>query len=145
MADASIIDIGGTQWNVKDKQARNDIEAIKQSMTVETMPNIEITLNNGYTATEKHIRNVQKYGKLCMGLLFIDNLSGENIGTNEVARFGKINISLNESVYSMGIEYISSMPVRVSINKTGNLALQESKGVTNENNRLRFPIIWIEA
>lgn len=145
MADASIIDIGGTQWNVKDKQARNDIEAIKQLMTPEVMPNIEITLNNGYSATEKYIKNIQKYGKLCMGLLFIDNLSGENIGTNEVAQFGKINISLNEGVYSMGIEYFSSMPVRASIGKTGNLAFQESKGITSGDNRLRIPIIWIEA
>ena len=28
MADASIIDIGGTQWNIKDKQARNRIEEV---------------------------------------------------------------------------------------------------------------------
>lgn len=144
MADASIIDIGGTQWNVKDKQARNDIEAIKQLMTVEELPIIEITLNNGYSATEKYISHVQKYGKLCMGLIFIDNLSGENIGTNEVANFGKVNISLAVGTYAMGIEYFSSMPIRSSIGKTGNLALQESKGVTNGNNRLRIPIIWIE-
>ena len=145
MADASIIDIGGTQWNVKDTQARNDIETIKQLMTPEVMPNIEITLNNGYSATEKYITYIQKYGKLCMGLLFIDNLSGENIGTNEVAAFGKVNMSLNEGVYSIGIEYFSSMTVRSSISKTGNLALQESKGVTNGDNRFRIPIIWIEA
>ena len=29
MADASIIDIGGTQWNVKDKEARNNIANLK--------------------------------------------------------------------------------------------------------------------
>ena len=145
MADASIIDIGGTQWNVKDKQARNDIEAIKQSMTVGTMPNIEITLNNGYSATEKYITQIQKYGKLCMGLLFIDNLSGEHIGTNDVANFGKANMSLNAGVHSIGIEYFSSMPVRASIGETGNLALLESKGITDGDNRLRIPIIWIEA
>lgn len=144
MADASIIDIGGTQWNVKDNQARNDIETIKQLMTPKVMPDIEITLNNGYSATEKYIKHIQKYGKLYMGLLFIDDLSGENIGTNEVANFGKANISLNAGVYSMGIEYFSSMPVRSSITKTGVLAFQESKGITNGNNRLRIPIIWIE-
>ena len=143
MADASIIDIGGTQWNIKDKQARNDIEAIKQSMTVESIPKIEITLNNGYSAIIKEISNVQRYGKLYMGLMFIDDLSGENIGTNDVASFGKANISLNAGVYSMGIEYFSSMPIRASIDRNGNLALQESKGVTNGDNRLRIPIIWI--
>lgn len=29
MADASIIDIGGVQWNVKDKEARNEIANLK--------------------------------------------------------------------------------------------------------------------
>lgn len=144
MADASIIDIGGIQWNVKDSQARNDIEAIKQSMTVEEMPKIEITLNNGYSAPVKEIRNIQRYGKLYMGLVFIDNLSGANIGTTDVADFGTVNISLKTTTYAMGIEYLSSMPVRFSIGRTGTLAFQESKGVTNGNNRLRIPVIWIE-
>ena len=144
MADASIIDIGGTQWNIKDKEARNDIAAIKQLMTMELLPNIEITLNDGYSATTKEIRSVQRYGKLYMGLMFIDNLSGANIGTNDVARFGKANISLVTNTYAMGIEYLSSKPVRSSISKIGALALQESQGVTNGDNRLRFPIIWIE-
>lgn len=144
MADASIIDIGGTQWNVKDKQARNDIETIKQLMTPEEMPKIEITLINGYSATEKEIRNVQKYGKLYMGLLFIDNLSGANIGTNDIASFGKANISLITGTYAVGIDYLSSKPIRSSITKTGVLAMQESAGVTDGNNRLRIPIIWIE-
>ena len=48
MADVSIIDIGGTQWSVKDKQARTDIEAIKQLFTTETIPNIDLTLSDGY-------------------------------------------------------------------------------------------------
>lgn len=144
MANASIIDIGGTQWSVKDKQARNDIEAIKQLMTPKVMPKIEITLDNGYSATVKEIRHVQKYGKLYMGLLFIDNLSGEKIGTNDELYFGTANIKLIEITYAVGIEYISSMPVRSSIHKNGAIALQESAGITNGNNRLRIPIIWIE-
>ena len=144
MADASIIDIGGTQWNVKDKQARNDIEVLKQLMTVEELPKIEITLNDGYSAVANEIRNVQRYGKLYMGLLFIDNLSGVNVGTNEIAKFGKANISLVMGTYAMGIEYFSSKPVRSSITKTGVLALQESAGVIDGDNRLRIPVIWIE-
>lgn len=144
MADASIIDIGGTQWNVKDREARNNIEAIKQLMTPEEMPKIEITLNDGYTATIKELRNVQRYGKLYMGLLFIDNLSGQNIGTNEMAEFGKVNINLKVATYAVGIEYFSSMPVRSSITRAGVLALQESKGITDGDNRLRIPVIWIE-
>ena len=44
----------------------------------------------------------------------------------------------------MGIEYLSSNPVRIYIGKNGDLTLQESAGVTDGNNRLRIPVIWIE-
>ena len=145
MEVVDILDIDGNQWEIRDAKARNDIETIKQSMTVEKMQNIKITLNNGYSADTADIRNVQKYGKLYMGLFFIDNLSGKNIGTNEIANFGKANISLNIGVYAVGIEYFSSKPVRSSITRTGVLALQESAGITNGNNRIRIPITWIEA
>lgn len=144
MEVVNTLDIDGTQWNIQDSEARNDIATIKQSMTVETMPKIEITLNNGYTAAIKEISSVQRYGKLYMGLIFIDDLSGENVGTNDVATFGKVNISLNIGVFAIGLEYFSSSPVRVFLGKNGDLSLQESAGVTSGNNRLRIPVIWIE-
>lgn len=145
MADASIIDIGGTQWNVKDTQARNDIEAIKQLFTTETIQRIDLTLNNGYSAVTPEIRQIQKYGKLYMGLLFVDNLSGYNIGTNDIANFAKANISLLQTTFAIGIDYSTSKPVRASISKTGIISLQESTGVIDGDNRIRVPIIWIEA
>ena len=143
MADASIIDIGGVQWDVKDKQARNDIETIKQLFTVESLPGIDITLNNGYSASISQIWDIQKYGKLYMGLISINDLRGNNIGTNETAIFGKINISMKSNVYAMGIDFSTSVPIRISLNKNGQLSVLESVGVRNGNNRLRIPIIWI--
>lgn len=144
MADASEIDIGGVRWNVKDKDARNKIATIEDFLTPKEIPNIEITLNNGYSATEQRIEYVQKYGKLYMGLLYINNLSGKNIGTTEIANFGKANISLNKGVFAVGIEYSSSLIVRAAIGKTGIISLQESKGITPGKNYLRIPITWIE-
>lgn len=145
MADASIIDIGGVQWNIKDKQARNDIETIKQLLTVEILPKIDLTLNDGYSAITPEIRQIQKYGKLYMGLLFIDNLSGQNIGTNEIVNISQINISLKQTTYAVGIDYLSSKPIRASISRTGIISFQETAGITDGDNRLRVPITWIEA
>lgn len=145
MADASIIDIGGTQWNVKDREARNDIATIKQLITPEVLPNIEITLNSGYNGYRSSIINIQKYGKLYMGLIFINDLAGEKIGTNDEVDFAIANISLNNRVDAIGIEFFSSKPVRVSIHKNGAIHMQESAGVTSGNNSLRIPITWIEA
>lgn len=45
MADVSIIDIGGVQWNVKDKDARNDITKLKEKTSA----------NFDYTLDEKEI------------------------------------------------------------------------------------------
>ena len=145
MADASIIDIGGTQWNVKDKQARNDIETINQLLTVESLQSITITINNGYSASVAAIWDVQKYGKLYMGLIVIDNLNGNNIGTNNTALFGKINVNMKTNAHAMGIEFLTSTLVRISIDKTGQLSMMESLGAKNGNNRFRIPITWIES
>lgn len=145
MEIVNTLDIDGSQWELQDVEARNKIATIEDVLTPKEMPNIGITLNDGYSATEKDIRSVQRYGKLYIGLLYIDNLSGKNIGTNETVNFGKVNISTNTNVYTVGIEYLSSSPVRAAISKTGFLSLQESAGVTSGNNHLRIPITWIEA
>ena len=139
------LDIDGFQWEMQDVVARNDIAAIKQLMTAKVMPNIQITLNNGYQANDSYIFYVQKYGKLYMGLIFINDLSGNHIGTNSEAFFGKVNISLNTRVDAVGIEYLSSKPIRASIDENGNIHMQESAGVTNGQNCIRIPITWIEA
>ena len=145
MEVADILDIDGNQWEIQDAKARNDIAAIKQLFTVEKVQDINLTLNTGYSAREANIRDIQKYGKLYMGLLYIDNLAGQGIGTTITAYISKINISLKQSVYAIGIEYLSSKPVRVSITSEGIIGIAESPGVTNGSNCLRVPITWIEA
>lgn len=145
MEVVNTLDIDGSQWEIQDVEARNKITTIEDFLTTKVMPNITITLNNGYSASKKEISYVQKYGKIYIGLLFIDNLAGKDIGTNNVAYFGKVNISLNKSVFAVGIDYLSSFPVRVSITENGTLSFMESKGVTSGNNHLRIPITWIEA
>ena len=42
MADASIIDIGGTQWNIKDKEARNNIIKLEEKTTIKITNKIKI-------------------------------------------------------------------------------------------------------
>ena len=145
MEVANILDIDGSQWEIQDVEARNDIAAIKQLFTVEKVQDINLTLNAGYSALESNIRDIQKYGKLYMGLLYIDNLAGQGIGTTITTNISKINISLKQNVYAIGIEYLSSKPVRVAIGSNGVISISESPGVTNGNNCFRVPITWIEA
>lgn len=145
MEIANILDIDGTQWEIQDAEARNKITVIEDFLTAKEMPDISITLNNGYSVSTKSINYVQKYGKLYTGLLFIDDLEGNYIGTNNIAAFGKVNISLNQRVDAIGIEYLNSKPVRLSIEKNGDINMQESAGITPGKNRIRIPITWLEA
>ena len=145
MEIANILDIDGTQWEIQDAEARNKITVIEDFLTAKEMPDISITLNNGYSVSTKSINYVQKYGKLYTGLLFIDDLEGNYIGTNNIAAFGKVNISLNQRVDAIGIEYLNSKPVRISIEKNGDINMQESAGITPGKNRIRIPITWLEA
>lgn len=145
MEVANILDIDGSQWELQDVEARNDIAVIKQLFTVEKVQDINLTLNTGYSALESNIREIQKYGKLYMGLLYIDNLTGEGIGTTITTEISKINMSLNQNVYAIGIEYLSSKPVRCSISSNGIISISESAGITNGRNCLRVPITWIVA
>ena len=145
MEVVNTLDIDGTQWEIQDAEARNKLAVIEDFLTAKEMPSINIKFNNGYHAKESLINFVQKYGKLYMGLLYIDNLSGNGIGTNDETYFGNVDISLNTRVDAVGIEYLSSKPVRVSIDKNGSVHMQESAGITNGDNRIRIPITWIEA
>lgn len=45
MADASIIDIGGTQWNVKDKEARQKVLDLENKMKLITKETFTGTFN----------------------------------------------------------------------------------------------------
>ena len=145
MEVVNTLDIDGSQWELQDVKARNDIAEIKQLFTVEKVQDINLTLNTGYSASESNIREIQKYGKLYMGLLYIDNLAGQGIGTTITSYISKINISLKQNVYAIGIEYLSSKPVRVAISSNGLISISESPGVTNGTNCFRVPITWIEA
>lgn len=47
MADASIIDIGGVQWNVKDREARERVTSLEEK----TSANFDYTLNEKVVGT----------------------------------------------------------------------------------------------
>ena len=64
MADASIIDIGGVQWNVKDKDARDRITVMEDLLTVKDLPNLTINRGAGYSWTSLQLYNHYSFGKI---------------------------------------------------------------------------------
>ena len=144
MADAKIVNIKGVQWDLKDEVARNDIAIIKQSLEIESINNIPITLENGYTATVADIQGIQKYGRLYKGLLYIDNISGQNIGTTASIMIGKIDRNVLGGNYALGLEYLTGKIARILIADNSYVYIAESLGINNGNNRIRAPITWFE-
>ena len=144
MEVVNTLDIDGTQWEIKDEVARNEIVTMKQSLEIETIANIPIVLNSGYAATVAEIQTIQKYGKLYKGLLYIDDISGENVGTTSSIIIGKIKRNVLGGNYALGLEYLTGNIARFLLAADGSVYIAESIGINNGNNRIRAPIIWFE-
>lgn len=87
MADASIIDIGGTQWNIKDKQARNDITKLEEKTTVKITNKINKT---GFQMNVVEINN-EKFIQLHFNFFNCSGTDGEIIGNFE-QDFGMVGL-----------------------------------------------------
>ena len=144
MADVTKIDIDGIQWDIKDQVARNKVAEIEQLLKTENIDNIPIVLNSGNSASEARIASVQKFGKVCVGLIVIEDLNASNIGTINRVNVGTVNINVLNSTYSLGFDYKSGKIVRIRINPDKSITIEESSGVSNNNNGIRAPITWIE-
>lgn len=144
MADAKIVDIKGVQWELKDEVARSEIATMKQLLEIETISDVPIILKNGYTATMASIQNIQKYGRLYKGLLYIDNLNGSVVGTTSSGYIGDINRNVLGGNFALGLEYLTGSVIRILIANGGIIQLTESLGVNKGSNRIRTPIIWFE-
>ena len=144
MEVVNTLDIDGSQWEIQDAEARNKIAIIEQSLKIESISDIPIILENGYTATVANIQDIQKYGRLYKGLLYIDNINGSYIGTTSSIVIGKINRSVLGANYALGLDYLTGKVARISLADNGYVYIAESLGINNGSNRLRVPIIWFE-
>src|SRR5574344_1933683 len=145
MADVKIVDIDNVQWNMKDQEARNKITEIEQLLKTETVNDIPINLNSGNSANEARVTSIQKYGKIYIGLIIIENLTANNIGTLNRANVGTVNINVLNNTYSLGFDYHSGKIVRIRVDPEKNITFEESAGVSNGINGIRAQITWSEA
>lgn len=87
MADASIIDIGGVQWNVKDKEARNNITKLEEKTTIKITNKIKKT---NFVMNVVEINN-EKFIQLHFNFFQCSGTDGEVIG-NFTQDFGMNNL-----------------------------------------------------
>lgn len=144
MEKASIIDIQGVQWEIKDQEATDNINAIKDQLTPKKLNGISIKMNEGYSATTAIMQNIVQFGRIHIGNIFIDNISGGNIGTTNEAKFGTVSFKPFDLIHAICFDYETGKIARLGIQTNGDISFLESLGVPNGNNKIRGQIVWIE-
>lgn len=145
MADASIIDIGGVQWNVKDKEARDKIAVIEDFITTKELPNPTVTKTPGTNWTSLNIQNHYSFGKIHFIYLRLQNVSNGNIGTTTSANICKFDIFPVRVTSFMMFDYINGKIMRCYFETNGQVVVGESNGVSSGNNVCFGELIFAEA
>lgn len=143
MAEVYIVDIDGEQWDIKDMPLAKRVAILEQLLTVETKGNEEITLEPGFSASEKLVQNIVQYGNIVQCNFVITNLAGDGIGADKTIKFGICNLKVKSTYAFILRDYISGNTVRLSIARNGDIYLSESVGITSGNNALRGGITII--
>lgn len=144
MADASIIDIGGTQWNVKDKEARDRITTIEDILTVKDLPNLIINRNPDYSWSSLEIYNHYSFGKIHFIYIRLQNVRGSDIGSTYSARIGLLNIKPKKETSFMMFDYVNGRTMRCYLDVEGYFTIGESNGVSSGNNICFGELIFAE-
>lgn len=144
MADVKIVDIDNVQWNMKDQEARNKITELEKNDIAQDLADIKINLNSGYTASEANLIQHCKVGKIHFMDVRLVNISGTNIGTQQTANMGFINIHAKKRVNFLLLEYRSNKTIRCFIEPTGEIGIGESTGITQGDNYCVGELIFPE-
>lgn len=145
MADASIIDIGGVQWNIKDKEARDRITVIEDLVTTKQLPNPTVTRNAGTSWGAFNIQSHYSFGKIHFIYIRLQNVSNGNIGSESSVNLCKFDIMPIRDTSFMMYDYQSGRDMRCYFEASGQIVIGESKGVTSGKNVCFGELIFAEA
>lgn len=145
MADASIIDIGGVQWNVKDREARDKITVIEDILTVKDLPDLTYSKSPGYNYTSFRLYNHYSFGKIHFVYIRLQNISGSGIGSTISAKIALLNIKPKKETSFILFDYVNGKSMRCYLDVEGYFYIGESNGVSSGNNVCFGELIFAEA
>ena len=145
MADVKIVDIDNVQWNIKDQLARDKITELEKLFIAESLPDVEINLNAGYTAMDIQGYAHYKIGKIHFVLFFIRGLAGPAIGTISTTIIATTNLRPKEKTSFIMYDYRNKAILRCYVDYNGALAVAESLGVESGSNISYGELIFAEA
>lgn len=144
MADAKIVNIKGVQWDLKDEMARNRIAELEKELSGESLDDIEINLNSGYTVLNASLVQHYKIGKIHFTKVEIRNISGENIGTERTAKIGSINLVPRKETNFLLYDYRNEKILRCYVDRDSSIRIGESNGVVQGDNVCYGELIFAE-
>lgn len=144
MALVKIVDIDGVQWEMKDQTARDKITDIEKKISTESLPDIKITLESGYTCKSITATNHYKIGKIHFTSVRIEDLSGNGIGTTSSTKIAVLNINAIKQTSFILRDYRAPTTARGFIDTDGSLWLGESNGIAQNNNTILGELIFAE-
>lgn len=144
MADVKIVDIDGSQWSMKDQEARNKIATLEENASVQDIVTAYIDLKQGYTAQLAIADFHYKVGKIHFINMRLQNIKGNYIGTSSTANFGLLNIRPKNITTFLLYDYMNKAVLRCYIDKDGSICLGESLGVVQGNNDCFGELIFAE-
>lgn len=145
MPEVHIVDIDGEQWDMKDLPLTQRVAALEEAITVKDLPDVEINMQSGYTATEKRAFEHYKVGKIHFINIQFDNLAGNYIGTSLTANIAKIDLYPKKGTSFILNDYKSPAVLRCQLRPNGIIAVSESVGVTSGNNSCYGELIFAEG
>ena len=134
MADVKTVDIDGSQWSMKDQEARNRTANLEKLFVTEDLPDVEINLNAGYTAMEIKGYAHYKIGKVHFVTFLIRELAGENIGSCITSKISITNLRPKKETSFIMNDYRNKAMLRCYVDTDGTLAVAESVGSVSGSN-----------
>lgn len=144
MADVKIVDIDNVQWNIKDQDARTRITTLEENVSTQDLQDARVTMEDGYTCKSIQISNHYKVGKIHFAIVFIENLSGDNVGTTSTIRIANTDLIPKKYTCFIAREYRSTATARLFLEQDGSLSIGESNGINNGNNVIVGELIFAE-
>ena len=144
MAEVKIIDIDGVQWEMKDQTARDKITDIEKNISTEDLPDVKITMENGYTCKSIQISHHYKMGKIHFALIRIEDLSGDGVGTTGTIYIASTDLIPKKYTVFIARDYRAPATARCSLETDGRISIGESNGISNGNNVIVGEIIFAE-
>lgn len=145
MEVVNTLDIDGTQWEMQDVVARNRIAELEKSLIPQSLDDINIPMNEGYSSILAVLRSHYKIGKIHFAIVQIDNIAGKDIGTNVTANIGRINIKPVKTTSFLLNDYRNNIVIRSSIANDGTITMDESVGLVQGDNVCLGELIFAEA